>query len=195
MKETILIKNSFQNPDIFEENIASILNFPDEVAKPGNLVCSGFETVLFDKKLTHLIYCPITVQGGYIVPETVKSLGVESFSQCRELTSIVLSPVLNSIGCLAFENCTSLTSISIPATVEEIGYRVFSNCTGLKAIYVESKSHIPLRRDSQVFYNVRKDACILYVPRGSKTDYQLACQWNEFESIIEIDESVYFSNS
>ena len=195
MKETILIKNSFQKPDIFEENKQSILNFPVEEAKSGNIVCSGFETVLFDKKMTHLIYCPITVRGGYSVPETVKSLGGESFSQCRELTSIVLSPVLNSIGCLAFENCTGLTSISIPATVKEIGYRVFSNCTGLKSIHVESKSHIPLRKDSQVFYNVRKDSCILYVPRGSKNDYQQASQWKEFENIIENDNSVYFSNS
>jgi len=88
---------------------------------------------------------------------------------------------------MAFENCTGLTTVTIPGSVGEIGFKCFSDCTGLKSIYVLSTTILCLKKDSQVFHNVDKLNCILYVVQGKKKDYQHASQWKEFQHIVEID--------
>lgn len=146
---------------------------------------SSFSTVLFNKYLTNLIHCPITAVGDYVVPDSVESIGIEAFAQCKGLTSVIIPLSLKTIGCLAFENCFNLTSITIPESVEEMGYRVFSNCTGLKSIYVSAKDPGNLKMNADVFYMVDKISCTLYVPVGSKKAYRHAAQWNEFNNIVE----------
>jgi hypothetical protein len=148
---------------------------------------SGFETVLFNKQLTHIIHCPITAKGSYIIPDSVFSIGIEAFSQCKGLTSIKIPVTLKTIGCLAFENCCSLTSVTLPASVEEIGFRCFSNCKNLKSIYIQGKTPIKLGHDSEVFYKVDKTNCILYVPIDTKIYFMRALQWKEFNNIVEIE--------
>ena len=40
---------------------------------------------------------------------------------------------------------------------------------------------------SDVFYDVDKKNCTLYVPQGTKQDYSLADVWGNFENIVEYD--------
>ena len=40
---------------------------------------------------------------------------------------------------------------------------------------------------SDVFYDVDKKNCTLYVPQGTKQDYFLADVWGDFENIVEFD--------
>ena len=148
---------------------------------------SGFERVLFNKELTNLIHCPVIAVGDYIIPSTVETIGVEAFSQCKGITSIIIPEGIKKIACMAFENCTGLSTLTLPGSVEELGFGSFSDCTGLRSIYVHSKSILSLKKDSQVFQNIDKSNCILFVMQGTKKDYQLANQWNEFRNIIEID--------
>jgi hypothetical protein len=155
------------------------------LAESTTIEISGFETVLFNKQLTNLIHCPVTARGSYIIPETVETIGIEAFAKCKNVTSVRIPLSLKSIGCLAFESCISLTSILIPDSVIEMGYRIFSNCTGLKSIYVQAKYPMKLDTNSDIFYNVDTDNGILYVPQGTKKDYQQASQWREFKNIIE----------
>jgi len=147
----------------------------------------SFETVLFNRQLTNIVHCPRDSKGEYLMPETVITIGIEAFSRCKGLTSIIISPSVRSIGCLAFDNCIRLTSITIPFSVEKIGYRVFSNCIGLRSIYVETESPIDLEEDSDVFFRVDKATCILYVPSGAKRKYRQAAQWKEFKQIVEME--------
>ena len=147
---------------------------------------SGFAMVLFNKQMSNLIHCPVTAKGSYSIPDTVVSIDIEAFSQCKELTSIVFPRNLKSIGCLAFENCISLSSIIIPESVIDMGYRMFSNCTGLRSICMQSYSPQNLSLDYDIFYNVDKDKCNLYVPYGTKNDYQHTNQLKEFKNILEI---------
>jgi hypothetical protein len=146
---------------------------------------SSFRTVLFNKEITNLIFCPVTARGSYVIPKTVTQLGIESFSQCKELSAVILPPLLKRIGCFAFQNCINLTSITIPDTVVEISYRAFSNCIKLKSIYVKAKTPINFDPDSEVFYKVDKSIPILYVPIGSKSAYEKSTQWSEFKNIVE----------
>jgi hypothetical protein len=146
---------------------------------------SGFETVLFNKEMTSLINCPNIASGRYVIPQSVESIGIEAFAQCKEITTVIFPESLKKIGCLAFESCISIVTITIPYLVKEIGYRAFSNCTGLKSICVQAENPIRFKKESEVFHNVDKTACVLNVPYGSKTEYQQADQWKDFSVIIE----------
>jgi len=147
---------------------------------------SGFAMILFNKQMLNLIHCPVTAKGSYVIPDTVISIDIEAFSQCKDLISIVFPGNLKTIGNLAFENCISLSSIIIPESVKDMGYRIFSNCTGLKSIYMQSYSPLDLSLEDDIFYNVDKDKCNLYVPYGTKNDYQHTNQLKEFKNILEI---------
>ena len=156
---------------------------------------SGFETVLFNKEMTSLINCPNIASGKYKIPERVESIGIEAFAQCKEVTSVIFPESLQKIGCLAFENCISIVTITIPNLVVEIGYRAFSNCTGLKSICALAENPVRFKKESDVFHNVDKKSCILYVPYGSKTQYQQADQWKDFYNIVEKKDILYLSIS
>jgi len=147
---------------------------------------SGFAMVLFNKQMSNLIHCPVTVKGSYSIPDTVVSIDIEAFSQCKGLTSIVFPGNLKTIGCLAFENCISLSSIIIPESVIDMGYRMFSNCTGLRSIYMQSYFPQEISLDYDIFYNVDIENCNLYVPYGTKKDYQRTNQFKDFKNILEI---------
>lgn len=69
---------------------------------------------------------------GYIVfPETVKTIGTESFKNCKRLSYIEFSPSVTDIGVSAFEGCTALDVIDIPGTVINIENNAFLDCTNL----------------------------------------------------------------
>ena len=148
---------------------------------------SGFKTVLFNKQLTNLVHCPIIAKGKYNIPITVETIGIEAFSQCKGITSIIIPECVKKIGYMDFENCTSLTSIVLTGCIDEIGYRAFSECTGLNSIFLLSKKIIALNSDSQVFHKVDTTTCILYVASGLKSEYQQSSQWKDFQNIIETE--------
>jgi hypothetical protein len=57
----------------------------------------------------------------------------------------------------------------------------------LKSIYAYANIPVDLSRSPNVFSNVNKSSCTLYVPYGSKSAYQVANQWKDFTNIIEKD--------
>lgn len=91
---------------------------------------------------------------------------------------------VTSIGYSAFYGCTGLISVVIPRSVISIDYSAFEDCTGLTSITVEHET--PIDYDD-AFENVDKSNCILYVPLGSKTAYENAEGWSEFENIVEFE--------
>lgn len=70
------------------------------------------------------------------LPETLKSIGYCSFSNCYNLKKIDIPRGVTNISYGAFSGCTNLESISIPETVTSIKGELFSHCTGLKKIIV-----------------------------------------------------------
>lgn len=67
-----------------------------------------------------------------VLPKVLKKLS--SFSQCKQMESIVLPEGLTSIGSRAFYECSSLKSINIPEGVTSIPYYAFNGCGQLKNI-------------------------------------------------------------
>ena len=112
------------------------------------------------------------------------TINVCRFSDCKNLTSLVLPDVLQRIEKGAFGNCTGLTTISLPAGLEYM-YGAFHGCTGLTSIYANMPT--PLQ-DAYSFEGVDKSHCILYVPEGSLAAYrQMENTWGLFLHIVEFD--------
>lgn len=108
-----------------------------------------------------------------------------AFSGKIILRSAVIPSTVVAIGEFAFQNCTGLSSFSIPSTVNSLGSNAFYGCRGLTSIYSNSPYPIDLNRSYNVFYNVNKTTCTLYVPYKAKELYAADYQWNAFKNIVE----------
>ena len=68
-----------------------------------------------------------------VLPEGLKTIGVEAFVSCTSLKSVQIPDSVTYINDYAFRGCTALESIHIPASVEMLGANPFLNCTNLKS--------------------------------------------------------------
>ena len=101
-----------------------------------NSVFASVDGALFNKDKTSLRAYPQGRQGDYIIPNTVKQIGIEAFYRCEGLTSVIIPASVTHIGIGAFYACFGLTSVTIPASVVEIGKSAFCACIGLKSITI-----------------------------------------------------------
>lgn len=95
----------------------------------------------------------------------------------------VIPESVTSIGEYAFSGCVNLSSVTIPNSVTSIGNYAFSNCGNLTS--VASKMKTPINIESKTFTNSYN--ATLYVPKGSKSAYEEADYWKEFNEIVEIE--------
>ena len=100
-----------------------------------NTVYSSQDGVLCNKNRTVLIQYPVGKYGGFTIPGSVTSIGVEAFSGCSGLTSVTIPDSVMSIGDSAFYHCSGLTSVTIPNSVTSIGSYAFEGCSGLTSAY------------------------------------------------------------
>lgn len=73
----------------------------------------------------------ITGCAGSTIPNTVSSIEIVAFRDCKGLTSIFIPSSVKIIGSLAFLGCSGLRTVEIPNTVENIGAGVFNGCYNL----------------------------------------------------------------
>ncbi|KNY25663.1 leucine-rich repeat protein [Pseudobacteroides cellulosolvens] len=67
---------------------------------------------------------------------SVKGIGDDAFSECKELTSITIPQGVTAIHYGVFKDCTKLKSVSMPESLIRIGVCAFSGCTGLTNISI-----------------------------------------------------------
>jgi len=76
-----------------------------------NSVFSSVDGVLFNKRQNTLIAYPIGRAGHYTIPGGVTSIGSAAFSNCKNLTSIIIPNSVISIGDIAFYQCAGLSGV------------------------------------------------------------------------------------
>ena len=150
--------------------------------------CSGLTSLTLHAGITSIGISAFAYCSGLTsltLPAGITSIGRSAFVGCSGLTSLTLPAGITSIGDVAFSGCSGLTSLILPASINSIGSYAFSACSGLTSIYVYPD--IVPKMGSDVFYDVDKKNCTLYVPQGTKQDYFLADIWGDFENIVEYD--------
>jgi hypothetical protein len=177
----------------------------------GNTSFRSIDGVLFNAYQTSLLCYPIAKpETAYTVPDGVRSIEADAFSECVGLTSIFLpnsleiigdgafgyNPQLTSlvipnsvtyIGTTAFWICQGLTHITIPASVTYIGYQAFESCTGLRSITVLwTDPALVTIKLTDPFHGITKSDVRLYIPKGTESKYRNAKYgtqyvWNGFD--------------
>ena len=73
------------------------------------------------------------------IPETVRTIGSNSFAGCTNLKTVVLPEHLDRIEDSAFYNCRLLRDIEIPNNVRNIGWDAFLDCVSLTKVVMPKK--------------------------------------------------------
>ncbi|MBR6978902.1 MAG: leucine-rich repeat protein [Prevotella sp.] len=204
---TSLCESAFQHCS----NLTSI-TIPNSVTSIGKSVfqnCSNLTSITIPNSVTSIessAFADCTSLASINIPNSVKSIGISAFQKCSSLTSITIPNSVTSIGNSAFEACYSLTSIDIPNSVTSIGNKAFRSCTKLTSATIGKgvtsigeyafsgcsnltsvtvKNPTPITITEYAFTN--RGNATLYVPLGSKSKYDVAKYWMQFNNIIEMD--------
>lgn len=84
------------------------------------------------------------------IPSTVKTIGFEAFSGCKNLKSVTIPDSVTYLGSYAFSNCPKLISVKIGKGIKILNRCTFNNCTSLSDV---SLSNGLVQLDSFVFSN------------------------------------------
>jgi hypothetical protein len=152
----------------------------------------------------------VELSGTVTFPTTMTSIEPHAFDACINITHLIFPSSLKSIGTSAFQSCTSLypnldigdsvqvigknafngagtyaVILRLPSSLDSIGPNAFKSWTRLLQLEVYKDVPIDLSRSTDVFNGVRRDACHLYIPFGTKKAYQKTAVWNEFTTVYE----------
>ena len=101
------------------------------------------------------------------------------------ITAVIIEEGMANISAHAFYQCSNINSISIPGSVVEISNEApFAGCRNIVKIINHSTD--PQIIGNDVFDDVNKAECVLFVPVGSEEAYRVADGWKDFENIKEI---------
>ncbi len=159
---TVTIPNSVTN--IGDGAFSYCTGLTEINIEDGNVNYSFIDGVLFNKNKTKLIVHLSGKPGSYTytIPNSITNISKWAFSGCTGLTEITIGNSVTNIGKWAFAYCSKLDTI--------------------RSMITEPNSD---SLGNDVFFNVPKDLCILKVPTGSKSKYEVTEQWNEFANIVE----------
>ena len=138
-------------------------------------------------------WAPMFGEGGNIIEEAYIGRNIESdlFHGNQTLKKITFGDKVTSIYASYCEG-TPLETLIIGTSVKSIGESAFSafweESAKLSTIYSYATTP-PVCADDNVFNNINKQTCKLYVPRGTVDDYKAAKTWKDFFNIIEEEET------
>ena len=115
-------------------------------------------------------------------PDHILEIGDSAFYDNNKVMQLILPNKLLSIGRNAFSRNSNITKLFIPNSINNIGLEAFSEWNKLDTIYTYIDK--PFTIDNSVFSERYKTA-ILYIPKGTKSDYESVSSWNEFKYIVE----------
>lgn len=154
-----------------------------------------------------------------VIPDGVKTIGAEAFSDCTFIESFSLPNTVTAIEDMAFSGCTGITVFTLPDTTESLGTFAFYNCENLKTMYfgdqlkelgegiflgcnsleqvIISDLNTSFKRDEGLVYSINEEKVYFLCPGNEMKTYTMP------STVTKIDkyafwgcdnlESVYFS--
>ena len=145
-------------------------------------ICS----VVISNGVTSIGDCAFEFCGDSLIsvrlPNSIMSIGYESFYYCTSLTTITIPENVQSIGYSAFFGCTGLTSITIPDNVKSIGESAFTGCDKLASISVGGNNNNYSSVDG-VLFNKDKTVLIKYPANKQDTEYIIPDSVTNIENV------------
>lgn len=138
--------------------------------------------VLLNKAKTALVAYPTGREGDYEMPSTVKTIKSYSFAGATKLTGIKMSQSVTTIEEGAFRYST-MPYIFLSSTITRIDRWSFRDCPNLNVIKVGWET--PYTVLQTVFMDMDYSSKRLYVPAGSKSEYEEKDVWKNFGTIKE----------
>ena len=102
---------------------------------------------------------------------------------CRVLTSIDIPNSVTSIGFESFKDCRALASVIIPNSVTSICESAFGSCKNLSDVYCYAE--LPPSTDVS-FADIELSQSTLHVPAASINLYRNAIEWEDFGNIVAL---------
>lgn len=184
----------------FCEKLSSITipNSVDSIGFGSFSNCNALQTIDLPPSITYiemLAFADCKNLVSVNLPVSVTTIKGAAFSGCSSLTTINIPSSVHVIEGSTFADCISLPTITIPSSVTTIQARSFYNCSKLMAIHANMEVPVDLSSSNDVFYNVPVATCTLYVPKGSKSLYEVAEKWKDFANIGEDEYAGIASNN
>lgn len=101
-------------------------------------------------------------------------VGIErsAFYGLSNLEKVIIPDSIKTIGMEAFKNCSKLNTVELPSTLQSIGEKAFENCSKLTLVVCASAT------PATIFENTfPANAISINVPLGAKEAYQSANYW------------------
>ncbi len=122
-----------------------------------------------------------------VLPESLAYIGDGAFEGCESLEKLSMGKNIVSIGEKAFYSCEGLCSINIPATTEEIGNGAFYFCSSLKTISVDDENKF-YSSDSFALLDKVKKELIQYSAAVKEKSYTIP------DSVITIGNYAFYGS-
>ena len=184
-----------QLADVIIEDRTTALNLGSNGSSPMFADCP-LDSAYIGGKITYSTssnygYSPFyrnTSLRSVVITDREEQVYDNEFYGCTNLQNVTIGNGVKSIGNYAFSGCSSLVEFSFGSSMESIGDEAFSDCINLTSI--TSHAAVPPTCGTQALDDINKWSCILSVPSGYTTAYQVADQWKEFffiEDVVEIE--------
>lgn len=102
----------------------------------------------------------------------------------RTIEQLIYPKNLAGVGEKAFYACYHLSEVTLPTSVNKIETEAYSNCKSLNSVTVLGDGPIA-SMGKGVFFAVDLSSCVLHIKKDTKSTFQDAKQWNEFQNIEE----------
>ena len=136
---------------------------PDSVLNLGGEAfygCHGLASITLSKQLTKIEDNTFSMCWGLKslqLPEGLIEIGKNAFSECH-FSEITIPDTVASLGNNSFYHCGLLTSIVIPNNIAKIGDGVFEGCYNLSTIYVDKNNRLfDSREDSNAIIETKSN--------------------------------------
>ena len=115
-----------------------------EVDPENQHFCSDEQGVLYNKDKTYLIKAPKTLQGKYVVPDSVVTVERLAFAGCNALTDLTFGEALEEIvgtsAGSAISNCANLRTLTFQGGPIDMSTHAIGDLPALESITIGSKT-------------------------------------------------------